>query len=154
VVGSEEPLFVQFAIPLSKSGGPLQRQIYSGLRRAILSGTFDPDTRLPFPHATWPSSWAFRVRLSWKLMTSCWPKVLSSAAAVREHTSPRFCPPTDWLCPGRLQRCSYRDSGPPLQMRRQLSMDRSRRLGIAMISSLAGARVTSKLFLSSTGSAS
>jgi hypothetical protein len=116
---------------------------------SILSGTFDPDT-LPSTR-DWPSSWAFRVRLSWKLMTSCWPKVLSSAAAVQEHTSPRFCPPTGWLCPGRRQRCSYRASGRPLQLRRQLSMDRSRHLGIAMISSLAGARVTSKLFLSSTG---
>lgn len=38
---------MQFAIPLSKSGGSLHRQIYSSLRRAILSGTFDPDTRLP-----------------------------------------------------------------------------------------------------------
>jgi len=38
---------VQFALPLSQNGEPLHKQIYAGLRRAILSGTFESDTRLP-----------------------------------------------------------------------------------------------------------
>jgi GntR family transcriptional regulator/MocR family aminotransferase len=35
------------AIPLSKGGGPLFRQVYSGLREAILSGAFNPGEKLP-----------------------------------------------------------------------------------------------------------
>lgn len=38
---------MQLAIPLSKSGGPLFRQVYLGLRQAILSGTFQANGRLP-----------------------------------------------------------------------------------------------------------
>ncbi len=37
----------QFVIPLSKSGGPLFRQIYHSLRQSILSGAFRPGDRLP-----------------------------------------------------------------------------------------------------------
>jgi len=36
-----------FAIPLSKSGGPLFQQIYNGLRKAILSGAFQRGQKLP-----------------------------------------------------------------------------------------------------------
>src|SRR5215469_10052805 len=36
-----------FAIPLSKSGGPLFQQVYIGLRKAILSGAFSPGQKLP-----------------------------------------------------------------------------------------------------------
>ena len=38
--GFEEPLFVQSLIPLSPGGGPLFRQVYLGLRKAILAGAF------------------------------------------------------------------------------------------------------------------
>ena len=38
---------MQLAIPLSKAGGPLFRQIYLGLRHSILSGRFRGDGRLP-----------------------------------------------------------------------------------------------------------
>ncbi len=38
---------MQLVIPLSKSGEPLFRQVYSGLREAILSGTFPAGDRLP-----------------------------------------------------------------------------------------------------------
>jgi GntR family transcriptional regulator / MocR family aminotransferase len=38
---------MEFAIPLSKSGGPLSRQVYLALRHAILSGVFSPGERLP-----------------------------------------------------------------------------------------------------------
>src|SRR5580692_7262660 len=38
---------MQLAIPLSHNGEPLFRQIYLGLRRAILSGTFQSNERLP-----------------------------------------------------------------------------------------------------------
>jgi GntR family transcriptional regulator/MocR family aminotransferase len=38
---------VQLAIPLSKGRGPLFRQVYLGLRKAILEGTFRADNRLP-----------------------------------------------------------------------------------------------------------
>jgi GntR family transcriptional regulator / MocR family aminotransferase len=38
---------MQFAIPLSRGAGPLFRQVYLGLRQAILSGTFRADSRLP-----------------------------------------------------------------------------------------------------------
>jgi GntR family transcriptional regulator/MocR family aminotransferase len=38
---------MQLAIPLSKKGGPLFRQVYLGLRQAILSGTFRANGRLP-----------------------------------------------------------------------------------------------------------
>ncbi|HEV3277532.1 MAG TPA: PLP-dependent aminotransferase family protein [Terriglobia bacterium] len=38
---------MQFVIPLSKHGEPLSRQIYRGLRQAILSGTFRARDRLP-----------------------------------------------------------------------------------------------------------
>ncbi len=38
---------MQLAIPLSKNGGPLFRQVYLGLRQAILSGTFPAGGRLP-----------------------------------------------------------------------------------------------------------
>ncbi len=41
------PLFRFFVIPLSKDGGPLFRQIYLGLRQAILQGTLRPGERLP-----------------------------------------------------------------------------------------------------------
>jgi GntR family transcriptional regulator / MocR family aminotransferase len=38
---------MQFAIPLSRAGEPLFRQVYKGLRQAILSGTLRPGERLP-----------------------------------------------------------------------------------------------------------
>lgn len=38
---------MQLAIPLSKDAGPLFRQVYLGLRQAILSGTFRANGRLP-----------------------------------------------------------------------------------------------------------
>ncbi len=38
---------MQFVIPLSRHGEPLFRQVYSGLRRAILSGAFRPGGKLP-----------------------------------------------------------------------------------------------------------
>jgi GntR family transcriptional regulator/MocR family aminotransferase len=38
---------MQFVIPLSKRGEPLFRQVYAGLRQAILSGTFRAADRLP-----------------------------------------------------------------------------------------------------------
>jgi GntR family transcriptional regulator / MocR family aminotransferase len=38
---------MQFVIPLSKRGGPLFRQVYAGLRQAILAGTFRAAERLP-----------------------------------------------------------------------------------------------------------
>jgi GntR family transcriptional regulator / MocR family aminotransferase len=38
---------VQLAIPLSKNGEPLFRQVYAGLRQAILSGAFRAGDRLP-----------------------------------------------------------------------------------------------------------
>jgi GntR family transcriptional regulator/MocR family aminotransferase len=41
------PLFMQFVIPLSRRGEPLFRQVYAGLRQAILSGTFRVADRLP-----------------------------------------------------------------------------------------------------------
>jgi GntR family transcriptional regulator/MocR family aminotransferase len=43
----EEPLFMQLAIPLSRGGEPLFRQVYSGIRQAILSGAISPGERLP-----------------------------------------------------------------------------------------------------------
>src|SRR6266702_2908733 len=42
-----EPLCMEFAIPLSKDGEPLFRQVYLGLRQAILSGVFSSGERLP-----------------------------------------------------------------------------------------------------------
>src|SRR4051812_20945731 len=42
-----EPLSVHLLIPLSQQGEPLHRQIYRGLRRAILAGTFASDEPLP-----------------------------------------------------------------------------------------------------------
>jgi GntR family transcriptional regulator / MocR family aminotransferase len=41
------PLSVSLAIPLSKHGGPLFRQVYTGLREAILSGAFRAGDRFP-----------------------------------------------------------------------------------------------------------
>lgn len=41
------PLPVPLTIPLSKGDGPLFRQVYSGLRGAILSGTFRVGEKLP-----------------------------------------------------------------------------------------------------------
>jgi GntR family transcriptional regulator / MocR family aminotransferase len=38
---------MQLAIPLSKEGGPLFRQVYLGLREAILSGAFHSGEKLP-----------------------------------------------------------------------------------------------------------
>jgi GntR family transcriptional regulator/MocR family aminotransferase len=38
---------MQFAIPLSRDGEPLFRQVYSGLRQAILSGSLAAEQRLP-----------------------------------------------------------------------------------------------------------
>src|SRR5580698_8771574 len=43
----KEPLFMELAIPLSKGGEPLFRQVYSGLRQAILSGVLPAGSRLP-----------------------------------------------------------------------------------------------------------
>jgi GntR family transcriptional regulator / MocR family aminotransferase len=42
-----EPLSVRLLIPLAPKGEPLHRQIYVGLRRAILAGTFAADEPLP-----------------------------------------------------------------------------------------------------------
>jgi GntR family transcriptional regulator / MocR family aminotransferase len=42
-----EPLFMQLAIPLSRGGGPLFRQVYLGLRQAIFAGSFGSHGRLP-----------------------------------------------------------------------------------------------------------
>jgi GntR family transcriptional regulator/MocR family aminotransferase len=42
-----EPLFMELAIPLSKKGEPLFRQVYLGLRQAILVGNFPAGDRLP-----------------------------------------------------------------------------------------------------------
>lgn len=41
------PLSVSLAIPLAKGGGPLFRQLYLGLRGAILAGAFPGGQRLP-----------------------------------------------------------------------------------------------------------
>jgi GntR family transcriptional regulator / MocR family aminotransferase len=41
------PLFMRLVIPLSRKGEPLFRQVYRGLRRAILEGTFRAGDRLP-----------------------------------------------------------------------------------------------------------
>src|ERR1700733_10947147 len=38
---------MELAIPLSKQGEPLFRQVYLGLRPAILAGSFSPGERLP-----------------------------------------------------------------------------------------------------------
>src|SRR5580698_7723207 len=43
----KEPLFMELAIPLSKGGEPLFRQVYQGLRQAILSGVLPAGRRLP-----------------------------------------------------------------------------------------------------------
>src|SRR5579864_3545112 len=43
----KRPLFVSLAIPLSKRGEPLFRQVYLGLREAILSGVFHSGEKLP-----------------------------------------------------------------------------------------------------------
>lgn len=43
----KEPLSMELAIPLSKNGEPLFRQVYSGLRQAILSGVLPAGSRLP-----------------------------------------------------------------------------------------------------------
>ena len=42
-----EPLFVQLTIPLSRNSTPFFRQVYAGLRQAILSGAFGANGRLP-----------------------------------------------------------------------------------------------------------
>jgi GntR family transcriptional regulator/MocR family aminotransferase len=42
-----EPLFMQFVIPLSKQDEPLYRQVYRGLRQAVLAGTFRAAEKLP-----------------------------------------------------------------------------------------------------------
>jgi GntR family transcriptional regulator/MocR family aminotransferase len=42
-----EPLSMELAIPLSKKGEPLFRQVYVGLRQAILVGNFPVGDRLP-----------------------------------------------------------------------------------------------------------
>lgn len=47
VVGWEEPLFVQFTIPLSKENEPLRKRIYANLRNAIFSGKLASHSRLP-----------------------------------------------------------------------------------------------------------
>jgi GntR family transcriptional regulator/MocR family aminotransferase len=41
------PLFMKLVIPLSRRGEPLFRQVYAGLRQAILAGTFRAGERLP-----------------------------------------------------------------------------------------------------------
>jgi GntR family transcriptional regulator/MocR family aminotransferase len=38
---------MQCSIPLSRTGGPLHRQVYAGLRQAILAGVFQSGDRLP-----------------------------------------------------------------------------------------------------------
>ena len=38
---------MQLAIPLSRTGEPLYRQVYSGLRQAILSGVLSANDQLP-----------------------------------------------------------------------------------------------------------
>ena len=38
---------MQFTIPLSRGESPLHKQIYAGLRSAVLSGKFAPGARLP-----------------------------------------------------------------------------------------------------------
>jgi len=43
----KEPLYMDFAIPLSKNSEPLFSQVYQGLRQAILSGVFPAGERLP-----------------------------------------------------------------------------------------------------------
>jgi GntR family transcriptional regulator/MocR family aminotransferase len=42
-----EPLSMDLAIPLTRGGDPLFRQVYQGLRRAILAGVFSAGERLP-----------------------------------------------------------------------------------------------------------
>ncbi len=43
----KDPLLMGLLIPLSTSGGPLYRQVYLGLRRAILSGAVRKGERIP-----------------------------------------------------------------------------------------------------------
>jgi GntR family transcriptional regulator / MocR family aminotransferase len=43
----KEPLIMQLTIPLARGNGPLFRQVYVGLRQAILAGSFHGDGRLP-----------------------------------------------------------------------------------------------------------
>ena len=41
------PLYMALVIPLSRGAGPISRQVYLGLRGAIVHGTFRPGDRLP-----------------------------------------------------------------------------------------------------------
>jgi hypothetical protein len=46
---------MEFSIPLSKKSEPLFRQVYKGLRKAILSGAFPAGGRLPTTVLTIPA---------------------------------------------------------------------------------------------------
>ncbi len=47
----KEPVLMQLLIPLSRRGQPLFRQLFSGLRKAVLDGTFSKGEKLPSTRA-------------------------------------------------------------------------------------------------------
>jgi GntR family transcriptional regulator/MocR family aminotransferase len=76
---------MQLVIPLSDHGGPLYRQVYLGLRQAILSGALPTNGRLPSTRDL-----ADQLGISRTVVllatTSYWLRVLQPAAAAQEHT--------------------------------------------------------------------
>ena len=78
---------MEFSIPLSRKHGPLFRQVYKGLREAILSGAFSARGRLPSTRDLAEQLGVSRTVVL--LMTSCSPKVSQRAGADLERMSPQ-----------------------------------------------------------------
>jgi hypothetical protein len=79
------PLSMELSIPLSKKNEPLFRQVYKGLRKAILSGAFPASCP---PPAISPSNWVFPGQRRFWRMTNCPPKVSRLAVSDLERMSP------------------------------------------------------------------
>ena len=70
---------MQSAIPLSRGGEPLFRQVYGGIRQAILSGAFAPGSGC-HRRAIWPSNSGFPEPWCCWPMSTCWRRDLSTGA--------------------------------------------------------------------------
>jgi DNA-binding transcriptional MocR family regulator len=100
---------MQLAIPISRKGDPLFRQVYSGVRQAILSGALRPGERLPSTRDL-----AEQLGLSRTVVLLAYDHLLGRDSLpdkrVQAPSSPPGCHATWLRAPAASRACSYHAS--------------------------------------------